>query len=89
LDEVELRTAATLTVPMARSRPIDADDCWDRVPRWKIVVAMWAQRLGWPRRPVELDARMLDELYWIGDAMADAGLLLPSVAFAVYRKRRV
>jgi hypothetical protein len=35
-----------------------------------------------------LDQRFLDELYLVGDTAADAGVLKPAIAFAVYRKRR-
>jgi SAM-dependent methyltransferase len=62
LDEVEVRTAATLTTPMSRSRPADWDEVWTRVPRWKIARAMWAHRLGFPRRNFEISPEFLEEL---------------------------
>ena len=91
LDEVQLRTAATLTAPMSRSLPADWDDIWANVPPWRFKLALLVQRLeqfGIRRRPMPLDQRFLDELYLVGDTAADAGLLKPGIAFAVYRKRR-
>ena len=91
LDEVQLRTAATLTAPMSRSLPADWDDIWANVPAWRFKLALLVQRLeqyGIRRRPMPLDQRFLDELYLVGDTAADAGLLKPATAFAVYRKRR-
>jgi hypothetical protein len=32
------------------------------VPRWKIVRAMWAHRLGFPRRNFEISPEFLEEL---------------------------
>jgi hypothetical protein len=37
-------------------------------------------------RPDVLDSRFLEELFVVGDAASDAGLIRPGVAFGVYRK---
>jgi len=93
LDEVELRTAGTLTVPLLRCVPNDG------------VVAPPAtagRRLGARARQLLLDVfgrrlaaqeqivgeRFLRELFVVGDVASDAGLVRPCLAFGVYRRRR-
>jgi SAM-dependent methyltransferase len=87
LDEVQLRTAGALVLPMTRSRPVDYDELLQRMPRWKVVSVLMARKLG-IRRQLLVDQRFLDELSLVGDVASEAGLLLPGIAFAVYRKRR-
>jgi SAM-dependent methyltransferase len=87
LDEVQVRTAAALTLPMTRSRPADYDELVRRLPRWKVAYEKIAQRLR-TRRPLLIRQELLDELCLVGDAACDAGLLRPGIAFAVYRERR-
>jgi SAM-dependent methyltransferase len=87
LDEVQVRTAAALTLPMTRSRPADYDELVRRLPRWKVAYEKLARRLG-VRRQLLIHQELLDELCLVGDAACDAGLLRPGIAFAVYRARR-
>jgi SAM-dependent methyltransferase len=87
LDEVQVRTAAALTLPMSRSRPADYDDLVRRLPRWKVAYEKLVRRLG-VRRPLLIHQELLDELCLVGDVACAAGLLRPGIAFAVYRKRR-
>jgi hypothetical protein len=44
LHEVEVRTAATLTVPMARTRSLDLADVIGNLPRWRIHWALLKRR---------------------------------------------
>jgi len=87
LDEVQVRTAGALVLPMTRTRPVDYEELLQRLPRWKVVSDMLARKLGIRRRLV-VDQQFLDELSLVGDAASEAGLVRPGVAFAVYRKRR-
>jgi SAM-dependent methyltransferase len=87
LDEMQVRTAATLTLPMTRTCPTDYDDLVRCQPRWKVAYEKMMRRLG-VRRPLLVRPKLLDELCLVGDAASDAGLLRPGIAFAVYRKRR-
>jgi hypothetical protein len=82
---VDVRTAAALTVPLLRMRPADAGEAAPP-PAWKIRWALLKRRLGLQRSDV-LDPRFVAELVVVGDAASDAGLILPGVAFATYRKR--
>lgn len=84
LEEVELRTAATLTVPLLRSQPFD--DTHQDPPWWKIQIALLKRRFRMQRADILSDA-FLKELFLVGDTAADAGLVLPGTAFATYRKR--
>ncbi len=88
LDEVQVRTAATLTIPMSRSRPADWDELWARMPRWKILQARALQKLGFVSRKCGVNPEFLEELCLVGDTASAAGLARPGIAFAVYRKRR-
>ena len=77
LDEVQVRTAAALTLPMTRSRPADYDELVRRLPRWKVVpYEKLARRLG-VRRQLLIHQELLDELCLVGDAACDAGLATP------------
>lgn len=87
LDEVQVRMAGALVIPMTRSHPADYEEMLKRLPRWKIVSVMMARKLG-IRRRLRIDQRFLDELSLVGDAACEAGLLHPGIAFAVYRKGR-
>jgi SAM-dependent methyltransferase len=87
LDEVQVRTAAALTIPMSRSRPADWDELWARVPRWKFLRALALRKLGFLRRGIGANPEFLAELFLLGDTASAAGLVRPGIAFAVYRKR--
>jgi hypothetical protein len=54
--------------------------------RWRIHWALLKRRLG-IRQGIMIDSQYLAELRLVGDMLADAGILQPGVAFAVYRKR--
>ena len=88
LQEVEVRTAAALTVAMTRTRSLDLADVIGGLPRWRIQLALLKRRLGIRQQTFEIDPQYLAELRLIGDMLTDAGILQPGVAFAVYRKRR-
>jgi SAM-dependent methyltransferase len=83
MSEVEVRTAATLTVPLMRSGPFGPPV---EPPWWKVKVALLKRRLGLARTSI-LSEAYLNELFLVGDAAADAGLVAPGTAFATYRKR--
>jgi SAM-dependent methyltransferase len=82
LDEVQVRTAGTLTGLLVRSRPMDAPPI---PPAWKIRLARWRKRFGLCTNV--LSQRLLHELFVVGDVASEAGLVRPGLAFAVYRKR--
>ena len=86
LCEVEVRTAATLTVPLARTRSLDFADVMRSLPRRRRYWALLRRSLG-IRMGTLIDHRYLAELRLVGDMVADAGILQPGIAFAVYRKR--
>ena len=87
LQEVQLRTAASLIIPLLRSRPVDVDAALDRrMRRWRIWIAQLQRRFAW-LRPDMLGEELRDELCTVGDVASDAGLLAPGLAFATYRKR--
>ena len=86
LDEVQVRTAGALTLPLSRSRPVDAEEVLLRLPRWKFAYAMVLQKLG-VRRKIQIGRDFLEELCLVGDTASEAGLVRPGLAFAVYRKR--
>lgn len=88
LDEVQVRTAAALTAPMGRALPADWDDIWARMPRWKLVRARILDSLGVRRRRLEVAPGFLKELTLVGDTSSEAGVILPGIAFGVYRKRQ-
>lgn len=90
LTEVAVRTAGTLLVPMMRSRPLDEGRTIS-LPWHRLAWALLKRRLPWllgalPRR-FELADTLWYELILAGDVLADAGLLQPSTAFAIYRRR--
>ena len=87
LDEAQLRTACALTIPMARSRPVDFEQLLARAPKWKVVRSHIDQWLG-IRRRFPIPPQFFEELKLVGDTAAEAGILRPGVAFVVYRKRR-
>jgi SAM-dependent methyltransferase len=101
LEVVEERTAAALVVPLMRSRPLDdrtPQGTWDAdawkpyAPRWRWFLEKTRERFpsirGKKKSPqCLLGQEFLNELFLVGDALVDAGILLPCLAFAVYRKR--
>jgi SAM-dependent methyltransferase len=84
LDEVQVRTAATLSGLIIRMRPTDEMPV---PPYWKIRLARIRKRFGLQRADV-LGRKFLEELFLVGDLASEAGLVLPNLAFAVYGKRR-
>jgi len=89
LIEVELHTASTLTSALRRSRPADGAN-ERRLPWWLALLRALRSRLPIRVAPVHelwLGPQFIEELFLVGDAASDAGLLLPGTAFAVYRKR--
>src|SRR5262245_49194582 len=90
LDEIDVRTAGTLTVPLLRSRPADGDWPNPRSPGRRLVEALERHVLPslgrLPRGRVPVAKEFLDELMLVGDALTDTGLLVPGNAFAVYRR---
>ncbi len=92
LAEVEVRTAAALTVALLRSRP--ADGATGKPPGIgrRATDGLVRAALGLcgklPPVRVPISKRLLRELLFAGDLLTDAGLLLPGTAFATYRKRR-
>ncbi len=96
LHEEELRTAATLTVPILRSRPVSdgasspwASDRWVRQNTWRLVRGLARRWLRgrFPSSQTLLSDAFLQELYLLGDVLADTGVLLPGIAFATYRRK--
>ena len=99
LEPLEVRTAGTLTVPLLRSRPHE-DHAWSpwRTDKWIHQAPLWRQAIGRVRHRFArlfgtephqciLDPAYLNELFLVGDVAADAGLVRPCLAFAVYRVR--
>jgi SAM-dependent methyltransferase len=90
LREVEVRTAAALTVALLRARPADGATLPPPTRARRVVDA--ARRAAYamvgklPPVPVAVPTTLLGELMLVGDVTADAGLLLPGTAFAIYRK---
>lgn len=87
LREIEVRTTATLTVPLARMRSLDLAEVMRTLPRWRRYWALLKRGLG-IRPGTMIDPQYLAELRLVGDMLTDAGILQPGIAFAVYRKRR-
>jgi SAM-dependent methyltransferase len=83
LEEVQIRTAATLSGLIIRMRPTDE---MPAPPYWKIRLARLRKRFGLQRADV-LGKEFLDELFLVGDLATEAGIVLPGLAFAIYRKR--
>ena len=91
LHEDSLRTAGALTVPLLRARPVDGEWPYPRTAlervREAVETRFAALRGKAARGRVPASAEFLDRLMVLGDVMADAGLLVPGNAFAVYRAR--
>ncbi len=92
LAELQLRTAAALTVALMRSKPADGSTVKPpSLARRALDAAVrraLALRGRLPPGRVPVSAQLLDELILTSDALTDAGLILPGTAFAVYRKRQ-
>jgi len=93
LDEVEVRTAGALIVPLMRVRPPEDQAEFEiqippRIRGLRRIVSRLRELAGRTplRRTRTIDAQYLEELA-AGDLMADAGLIAPCNAFAIYRKR--
>jgi SAM-dependent methyltransferase len=91
LQEVEVRTASTLTAALLRARPADGATLPPRTGLrrlWDVAVRAAYGAVG--KKPpvrVPVPTRFLQELMLVGDVAADSGLLLPGTAYATYRKR--
>ena len=89
-EEVSLRSDGALTCCMTRSRQAHAKPPPTALlPR---VVAAGRRRaarvIPWVAAAPTISAEFLRELIVAGDVLADAAILQPATAFAVYRKRR-
>jgi len=92
LDEVRIRLAGTLMVPIMRSRaqqqapdsPWVADRWVLRASRWRWAVSYLRQRLTGrsPSRQTMLTPEFRHEIELVGDVLAETGILKPGVAFA-------
>jgi SAM-dependent methyltransferase len=101
LEEIDVRTANTLITPLSRSRPAQDDpatspwytDDWVKVGGgFQLLLGHFRNRFPrifgkHPSNQGVLNPEFLDELFLVGDAVSDANLLLPNLAFATYRKR--
>lgn len=90
LDAVSIRTRGALARAIQRCTPAGAVNPHP-VAKARRVVRRFRSRTTariTKAPPLYVTARLLDELFWVGDLLSDAGLLLPSNAFAIYRKRR-
>jgi SAM-dependent methyltransferase len=91
LDEIAVRTAGTLTIPVLRSRPADGEWPNVRSTRQRLLEGLEHRLLPLfgclPRGRVPVAREFLDELTLVGDILTDTGLLAPGNAFAVYRRR--
>ncbi len=99
LREVEVRTAGALVGPTLRSRPdLTPDsplrgDAWVRhQPRWRLWIDVLRKShpavFGRLRSQQGLvHPELLEELFTVGDILADCGTIPPGIAFASYRKR--
>ena len=90
LTEVSVRIAGTLIVPLLRVHIVE-EGTPIRLDRWRLLVHRLRLRfpaiLGRPARHIPYDPRFFGELALVGEVLAEAGVLLPGNAFAVYRKR--
>jgi SAM-dependent methyltransferase len=91
LHEESVRTAGALTVPGLRAQPVDGDwpDPRSAIQRARdAVTARFARMIG-RAAPSSLhaSAEFVEGLTVLGDLLADAGLLVPGNAFAIYRAR--
>jgi len=89
LREVQVRTASTLLVPLMRSNPLDAGTLPGLTGRqlvWGLLRGAWRRLRGLPPPKLHVSPELMRDLVLVGDALSDAGILLPCNAFAVYRK---
>jgi SAM-dependent methyltransferase len=96
LEEVELRTAGTLTVAITRSRPATdstdspwVSDAWSLRRRTRFYWTLARRFLSGctPSSQTVIPAEFWHELHLFGEALSAAGMLQPGLAFARYRKR--
>lgn len=91
LQAVTVRTASAMIVPLARSSPVDESPPPPPRLLWRAAVALddwqrrWRRQL--PRLRQNLPAGFLRELLRLDETACDAGVLLPGIAFGVYRPR--
>lgn len=86
LHEVELRTQGALLGPWMRSRCASPPRTrWH--PRWiAFLLRAWLRRLAGARKERWVDQRCFAELMFVSDVLEDAGLIIPTSAFGIYRK---
>lgn len=89
LEQIHLGTSGTLLVPLMRARPADKPGIIESATRWQILRARLHHLVRGKRRSFQalVAERFLDELFLVGEAASDAGLVPPGTAFAIYRKR--
>jgi SAM-dependent methyltransferase len=89
-DTVAVRTASALIVPLSRAAPADGA----RPPREKVTRRIFnalddqqrRMRGRLPRLRNPLEGEFLDRLFALDDILLEAEVVLPGVAFGVYRK---
>jgi SAM-dependent methyltransferase len=83
---VRLRTAGALVFPLLLARPEGPPGPASLADRLRLRVRRrWLHLRGYPIGRV--DDVFFDELAFVGDTLADAGLILPGNVYAIYRKR--
>ncbi len=87
LHEEELRTAGALLGPMMRSKcALPPRKRWN-LHRIAFLSRALLQRLVGARKERLLDQRSIDDLTFVSDVLEDAGIIKPTIAFGIYRKR--
>jgi len=90
LTEVSVRIAGTLVVPLLRADVVEegAPISFTRLQVLRHRLRLRFPRVfGLPARHIPYDERFFDELALVGELLAEARILLPGNALAVYRKR--
>jgi SAM-dependent methyltransferase len=89
LDQIHLGTSGTLLVPLMRVRPAHSTGTLASATRWQLLRGRLHQLLLGKRKSFQalVPERFLEELFLVGEAASDAGLVPPGTAFAIYRKR--
>lgn len=87
LREERLATAGALFGPMMRSKCAAPARLW-QPKRIASLMRGRIRRLMGARIERMIDERFIEDLARESDALEDAGVLLPNIAFAIYRKRR-
>jgi SAM-dependent methyltransferase len=81
-----VRTAGALIFPMLFARPSGAPGPASLAARARLAVRRrWRRLRGTPA--MRVDPTFFGELAFVGDVLADAGVILPGNVYALYRKR--